>query len=459
MLLRRNRGVTSIRPVAGPPYEYRFPAFERVRLSNGLRIIVAPTRKLPVVTVLAVVDAPAVKELPGEEGLAELTATSLREGTKARDGDEILDQAERLGTSLECGADWDRTTLSMTVVKERLEPSFALFADVLMSPVFPDHEVERLKAERVAERLQIISEPRGLAEEGFSRFLYSAESRYREPLAGRTDSVTALTSKSLRGFYAANYSPWSTTIIVAGDVGRDEAAGLVSAALGDWKGEQPTVVNPETQAARNSRAMELIAKPEAAQAEIRLGHVGVPRNHPDYFSLVVMNAVLGGLFSSRINLNLREKHGYTYSASSYFDWRKSAGPFVISTAVQSEVTGVAVRETLTEIDRMQSEEISGEELSLATNYLAGVFPIRYETTSAIASALAVLEVFGLPDDFYDRYRDNIRAISAADVLMAVQNYVKNDNLQLLVVGARELVEAQLVELPFGDLSVRDPVES
>jgi zinc protease len=451
--------MTAVRPIAGPPREYHFPKFERLTLSNGLRIVVAPARKLPIVTILAVVDAPAVKELPGEEGLAELTAVSLREGTKSRDGAEVLDQAERLGTSLECGADWDRSTLSMTLAKERLEKGFALFADALTSPAFPAHEVERLKAERVAERLQIISEPRGLADEAFSRFVYSADSRYSEPLAGRTGSVMTITTDSLRHFYEANYSPLDTTIILVGDIDIAEATKLVSNALGDWRAGEPATVKVKANQSRSTTAMELIAKPEAAQAEIRLGHVGVARKHPDYFPIVIMNAVLGGLFSSRINLSLREKHGYTYGASSYFDWRKSAGPFVVSTAVQSEVVGVAVQEALNEIDRMRREAISEEELSLATSYLAGVFPIRFETTAAIASALAALEVFELPDNYYDRYRDNIRAVSTADVLAAAQKHVDADRLQLVVVGARETVQSQMERLPFGELSVRNPIES
>lgn len=450
--------ITATRPGAGPPREYRFPRFERVTLPSGLRIVIAPVPKLPLVTVLAVVDAAAVKEAPGEEGLAELTAVALREGTKSRDGAEVLDQAERLGTSLECGADWDRSALSMTLAKQRLERGFALFAEALTSPVFPGHEVDRLKAERIAERLQIISEPRGLADEGFAKFVYSSNSRYSEPLAGRTGSVSALTAGSAHRFYRANYSPSATTLIVTGDVSVDEAVALVSDALGGWKSSKVMTSNTNASPSRMNRAMELIAKPEAVQAEIRLGHVGVPRNHPDYFAISVMNAVLGGLFSSRINLNLREKHGYTYGASSYFDWRRSAGPFVISTAVQSEVVGGAVRETLDEIDRMRGESISDEELSLATSYLAGVFPIRYETTAAIASALAALEVFGLSDDFYDRYRDEIRTVTSGDVLSAAREHVNSELLQLVVVGPRE-IEAQLEQLPFGQLSVRSPVES
>jgi len=168
-----------------------------------------------------------------------------------------------------------------------------------------------------------------------------------------------------------------------------------------------------------------------------------------------MNAVLGGLFSSRINLNLREAHGYTYGASSYFDWRRQAGPFIISTAVQSEVTAAAISETLKEIDRMRSEKISNDELTLATSYLQGVFPIRYETTSAIASALANLMTFGLPENYYDTYRDNIAAVTEESVLEAARQYVQPDHLQVSVVGNPDIILEPMREV-LGGVVVREP---
>ena len=200
-----------------------------------------------------------------------------------------------------------------------------------------------------------------------------------------------------------------------------------------------------------------MAKADAAQSELRIGHVGVPRTHPDYFNIVVMNAVLGGLFSSRINLNLREEHGYTYGASSYFDWRRQAGPFVISTAVQSEVTAPAISETLKEIDRMRSAKISNEELTLATSYLQGVFPIRYETTSAIASALANLVTFGLAEDYYDTYRDNIASVTEDSVLLAAKEYVVPEHLQITVVGNPDII-AEPIQAILDQVTTREVVE-
>jgi zinc protease len=419
----------------------------------------APVLKLPVVTVLAVVDAGASADAKGKEGLAQLTAEMLREGSANHSGIEILEAFESLGTSLEAGADWDSTVVSMTLLQEHLTSGLLLLAEVLTSASFPEHEVERLKAERLAERLQILSEPRGLADESFSRFLYLPDSRYAEPIGGTSESIPSIRRSDMVEFFDRRYVPRGMTIIIVGDIDTDEGLRLVSETLGDWQGKDISTAVSIAREARNTRALEIIAKPDAAQAELRLGHLGISRLHPDYFSVVVMNALLGGLFSSRINLNLRERHGYTYGASSYFDWRCEPGPFVISTAVQSEIVAEALRETLNEIDGMRSREVPIEELSLATSYLEGVFPIRYETTAAIASALANIVTFALPEDFYDTYRDNINAVSPANVLMAARSYVHPEKLQAVVVGDPAVIRAPLERLKFGPVSVQSPSEA
>lgn len=408
---------------------------------------------------LAVVDAGASADARGKEGLAQLTSEMLREGTGKHNGIEILEGFENLGTSLESGADWDSAVVSMTLLREHLTTGLCLLAEVLTSPSFPEHEAERLKAERLAERLQILSEPRGLADESFSRFLYAPGSRYAEPIGGTSESITAIKRSDMIEFFRSRYVPEAVTMIIVGDIDTDEGLRLVDETLGKWQGKRASAAVSITGEARSARALEVVAKSDAAQAELRLGHLGISRSHPDYFSVVVMNALLGGLFSSRINLNLRERHGYTYGASSYFDWRREPGPFVISTAVQSEVSADAVRETLSEIDGMRSEEVPAEELSLATSYLEGVFPIRYETTAAIASALASLVIFGLPEDFYDTYRDNIRAVSPSDVLMAARTHVHPEKLQAVVVGDPTVIRAPLEKLEFGPVSVRSPAEA
>lgn len=445
----------AIRPQAGPAREYHFPRFATRRLDNGITVIVAPVKKLPLVSIAAVIDATALSDETGKEGLAELTAQALKEGTESRDGSRLALDLERLGTSFESGADWDSTVASMTVLSEKLPAAFEIFAEVLRAPAFRESDIERLKAERLAERIQILDEPRGLADESFNRFIYAKDSRYSKPMSGNSTSIKAITREDVRAFFERNYMPAAMRLVIAGDIDVDQAVGLVSSALGDWKGGEPQRPPKADTPSRTVRAAEVVAKPEAAQSELRIGHIGVPRKHPEYFSIVVMNAVLGGLFSSRVNLNLREAHGYTYGASSYFDWRRQAGPFTISTAVQSEVTAAAISETLKEIDRMRNEKITNDELTLATSYLQGVFPIRYETTSAIASALANLTTFGLPENYYDTYRDNIAAVTEDSVLAAALEYVQPEKLQVSVVGNPEIILEPMREL-LGEVSVREP---
>ncbi len=238
------------------------------------------------------------------------------------------------------------------------------------------------------------------------RFVYAPESRYATPDGGNERSVAGLTRADVVDFYRSRYRPQSVTVVVVGDISIAEAERLVEGVLGKWTapGGRPGHVRVADRGAPGGSAVHLVTRADASQSELRLAHVGLPRSTPDYFAVTVMNSILGGLFSSRVNLNLREVHAYTYGAHSTFEWRRGAGPFSVSTAVQSASTDAAAREVLLEIERMRETDVSDGELSLATSYLAGVFPIRYETTSAIATALANLVIYGLRDDFYDSYR-------------------------------------------------------
>ncbi len=444
------------RPQPGPPREYHFPAFDRRTLTNGLTLLVAPVHSLPVVTVLAIVDAGAVAERPGQEGVAQLTARALNEGTPKYDGEALTDYLEQLGTSIGGAADWDSASLAMTVLRDNLDNAFVHFAEVLITPTFPEAAIERLKGERIAELMQIESEPRELADEKFDEYIYETESRFRLPLGGTKQSVSNLTRNEVAAFHAARFRPSATTLIIVGDVDFDTAVSMVEDTLSAWIGGPAPKARADDRPVRSSRAVRIVRKEDAPQSEVRIGHVGVPRTHPDYFSITVMNAVMGGLFSSRINLNLREAHGYTYGASSAFDWRREAGPFVVGTAVASDVTVPAIEETLKEIDRMRAEPIGESELSLATSYLEGVFPIRYETTAAIAAALAVLMIYGLPADWYDTYRARMSAVTIDDVLAAARTHVHPESLQIVIVGDAGAIREPLEALAFGPVDVVSP---
>jgi zinc protease len=445
--------VTALRPSSGPPRTYRFPQFRDERLPNGIRLITAPVSKLPLITVLVLVDAGSTNDPPGKQGLAALTAAALLEGTSEYDGAELAQKFEVLGTSLESGADWDSAFLKITVLSDKLEEAAQLLGDAISNAAFPEREIDRLKAERLAEILQLETEPRGLADERFSEFLYAEESRYSKPDEGSLESVSGLSRSDVDVFYRSNYNSGATTVIVAGDVSFGKAKELARAAFQQWPSGSSQVLPLSAGARTNRKSLHIVNKPDAPQSELRVGHVGLPRQHPDFFPTLVMNAVLGGLFGSRINLNLREVHGYTYGASSVYDWRRGPGPFVISTAVASEVTGPALREILLEIDRIRSGEVLAEELSLAKDYLEGVFPIRYETTSAIASALATLAIYDLPADYYDSYRRNIHRVSAEGVLEAARAHLHPERLQTVIVGDAEMVRPALTDLDLGDLVI------
>lgn len=431
------------RPEPAAPRSYHFPRFERRTLPNGMQLVVAPVDKLPLATVIAVVDAGASAEPAGKEGVAALTARLLPEGAAGLDGVALTDRFERIGTTVEAHADWDVAAVSLTVLTKQLPDALALVRDLLRAPEFPDREVGRLKEERLAELLQQRAEPRGLADEQFSRALYQPAARYALPADGDAASVRGLTRDDVRDFYSARYRPAATTLVIAGDVTMAQASALADDLFGNWTGARPPAAAQGIDAGQPDRLTRVVAKADAPQSEIRIGHVGLPRRAPDYFDAMVMNAVLGGLFSSRINLNLREAHGYTYGAFSGFEWRRGAGPFVVSTAVKSDVTAAAAQEILNEIDRMRREEIAEDELTLATSYLDGVFPIRYETTSAIAAALANLVIHELPDDYYDRYRERVRAVTTQGVLRAAQAHLHPDRLRIVVVGDPAIIAEPL----------------
>jgi zinc protease len=289
----------------------------------------------------------------------------------------------------------------------------------------------------------------------FARFLYARDSRYALPDAGSAPSISGIARGDVARFHAARYRAGSSTAIIVGDISVDDALRAIRSRFGGWAPESAAEVRADDQPARRTRAVHLVEKADAPQSELRIGHVGLSRRHPDYFAALVMNLLLGGLFSSRINLNLREGHGYTYSAFSAFDWRRQAGPFVVSSAVRSDVTAAAAREVLVEIDRIRSEEVSAEELSLATSYLEGVFPIRYETTAAIARALAAMVIYGLPEDYFDTYRERVRAVTASDVLRAAREFLHPQELQLVAVGDPAVVREPLAEMSFGPVTLYD----
>lgn len=442
------------RPSPGKPRTYRFPAFETHILPNGLRLMVAPLHTYPVVTTLAVVEAGATRDPAGLDGLAGLVTRALPEGTRDMTAMELAERLESLGTTLDTGADWDSAIVQLTALSTRVEDAFAVLAETLRHPSFPESELERLRAERLADLAQLRAEPRGLADVYFTRLLYREDSRFARLAGGDEASVPALTRENVVAFHESHFRPDATALMITGDITVADAIRHATTHLGDWSGKAAAPVDPVAAGRFSEPRVHLVAKSDAPQSELRVGHVAVPRLHDDYFPLVVMNAILGGLFSSRLNLNLREAHAYTYGAHSAFDWRRAPSPFEISTAVETNVTTDAIREILHEFTRIREEPVSDAELSLAVSYLVGVFPIRFETTAEVAGGLANVEIFRLPSDYFDRYRDRVAAVTANDVLRVARTHLDPSRLQIVVVGDPSLSDA-LAALGVGPVERHD----
>ncbi|MCU0622687.1 MAG: insulinase family protein [Gemmatimonadaceae bacterium] len=441
------------RPAAGTPRPWAFPAVDTRRLDGDLTLLVAPVHTLPLVSVLVVTAAGADGDAAGHEGLAAIAARAMVEGTATRDGAALALAAEQLGTAVDAAADWDGAYASFTALAPKAEAALALLAEVVTTPAFPTREVERLKAERLADIAQTEKEPRGLADEHFAAAVYAAGSRFARPLGGTRTSVGALDAAACRAHHAARWRRGGSTVIVVGNITADGAEALVSRGLSGWRGAagpRTSVVDARTAAGRR---VLVVDRPGATQSELRVGHVAVPRTHPDYFPLVLGNAILGGLFNSRLNMNLRERNGFTYGAGSGFDWRRQAGPFVASAAVETAVTEPALREMLGELDAIRSAPVAAAELDLAQQYLDGVFPLRYETTGAIADALAARVTFGLPEDWFARYRERVRGVTAEQVQAAMQTHLDPSAWQIVVVGDAATVAPVLESMALGPVAV------
>lgn len=440
-------------PAPGPIRSYEFPRVQRAGLGSGLQVVAAKHGRMPVATVALVIDAGAASEPAGRSGLAHLVAHALDAGAAGRSGEQLAWDFERLGVELDVEADWDALTVFATVPSERLEPLLALIADVVRRPEFPDDEILRLRDQQLAEILQREKEPRALANEVAARFIFGPDATYGRPLIGHPAEVRTLTRDDATAFHAARFRPRGAAVILVGDVDADAAPALVERHFGDWTGEQavpPQLTHP---APAERTTVHLVDRTDAVQSEIRVGHTGVARRHPDYFALRVMNTILGGAFTSRLNINLRERNGFTYGARSAFGFRREAGPFVIQTAVGTEVTAAAVAEILKELHALHERGATADEVANARDYLAGIIPLELQTTGQLADRIAELVIYDLPDDYFADYRQRILAVTPEAVHGAARQHLRPDALAIVVVGNAGEIRAPLEALDAGPLDV------
>jgi zinc protease len=441
-------------PRPGPPPALRLPAIQRKTLSNGLPVWIVELHKVPVVQVTLLVQAGASADPDGQYGAASLTAAMLDEGAGPRTSLQIADALDDLGATLDTSSGFDASAVALWVPVARFHEALAIMADVALRPTFPAAELERLRKERLTSLLEARDDPEEVAQMAFPRVVYGPDRRYGRPVFGTPGSIRALTRAELRSYYAAHYGPAGSSLLVVGDVRPDAAVAELETAFGGWKSGAgiervpPAALPPP----RSAREVYLVDKPGAAQSQIRIGTVGVARSTPDYFPIIVMNTILGGSFTSRLNENLRERHGYTYGAGSGFVMRRSAGPFVASAAVQTDKTADALKEFFVELAGID-KPVPGPELARARNYAALGFPAGFETTGQISGKLEEMITYHLPDEYFASYIPSVEAVTAADVERVAQTYVRPDKLAVVVVGDRRAIEPGIQALNLGPIHV------
>ena len=445
-------------PPRGALRPYHFPDVHRRRLANGMQLLVSEMHNFPVVTVDVVLDAGGLAEPAERAGIAAITSALLESGAGEMDADAIAERVDGLGLSLDSGVSWDTGQVGFTCLTARLEAGFELTADLLRRPAFPEREVERVREERLSTIQQRRGTPSTLADEAQGRWIFAPGSAFARSLGGLQRTVEGLRRDAVMAFHAGRYRPSATTVVAAGDASVDEIQALAERWFGDWTGEAEPVAVTEVRPRLDHTRVILLDRPGSVQSEIRIGHVGIERTAPDYLPVMVMNSILGGIFSSRLNLNLRERLGYTYGASSSFASRRQPGLFTMSTAVQSEVTAHSVSEMLREMRGMRESMVTAAELEDARNYLAGVFPIGLQTTDGVAGKLSTIATYGLPDDYYDHYRDGLLSVAGADVRDAAERRLWPDRAAVVIAGDAEKIRGELEALDVGPVVIADPDE-
>jgi predicted Zn-dependent peptidase len=435
-------------PELGPPPALSLPAIQRLELSNGAKVILLEKHNVPLVQVNLVIGAGSVLDPEDAAGLASMTADLMDEGAGGLDALQLADEIDYLGASLSVRAGSHTTTVSLRTPRKHFDAALEIMADVALAPDFPEAELERKRIERLTALVQARDEARAIAAVIFDRTLFGDEHPY-----GRSSDEASLRSfevDDLKDFHETYFRPNNAFFVVVGDISMGEAHSKLEELFGDWqRGEIPIASWPEAEQVQ-ARRVYLVDKPEAAQSEIRIGRIGVPRLTEDYYAITVMNTILGGSFASRLNQNLREEHGYTYGAYSYFDYRPMPGPFQAGAAVQTAVTDASLAEFMKELNGIL-EPVSDDELTRAKNFVALRFPSRFQTVAGIAGQLAQLELYDLPDGYFNEYVERVLAVTKDDVQRVAREYIDPENMAIILVGDRATIEEGVRALDLGPI--------
>jgi zinc protease len=419
----------------------------RDRLPNGMGVTVVEQRGMPIVAFGVLLGSGAAADPSNLSGLAGMVGDMLPEGAAGKSSQQIANDFEFIGARLSADSRREYSLVSTETLTKHWGDALEMMAEVMLSPDFPQHELDRVRRERLTDLRRSKDEPNAIAERLLAGLVYPAGSGYAHSIAGTEESVQAITRDDLVSQFRRAYRPDNAHLLVVGDVEREEVMRRAAAVLGAWNGSGPDGVAGGGDLTDSPATIYLVDRPGAPQSVIRATHSLVPRRHPDYFPLLLANYSFGGQFSARLNQNLRQDKGYSYGYMSSIQWHRRPSALVAGGSVQSNATKESVYETLKEFREVSGERpITAEELSNAKDGLLRAYPASFERPASVLGQLVAMEQFGLSDDYFRTVRPSVEAVSLDDVHLAVQAHIRPGNLQILVVGDRASVEAPLSEL-------------
>jgi zinc protease len=429
--------------------EFHPPVPVTFELRNGLKVFLVERHKLPIVSANLVVLAGADRNPPGKAGLASFLTAMLDEGTTKHSAEELAAAMDQLGALVTTSSGYDSSSLSLRVLSKNAAPGLALLAEMALDPALRAEEIARVRSRRLTALREEKATPSVLRTATVNRMLYG-DSAYGYSTLGTEPSLRAITREDLAGFWMHDWVPSNAALVVAGDIRESELRKLAETGFGRWAGPA-ALPRIEAAPAAPTRAIYVVDNPGASQTSLAVATVGAARNTPDYIALEVLNMVFGGQFTSRINMNLREEHGYTYGAYSGFAFRQSPGPFSATAGIRTDVTAPAVRELFHELERIRTSEVSPEELELAKGAWALSLAGDFETTADVAGTEGRLFVYGLPNGYYGTLAEEIDRVRAADVLRVATKYLRPEAMVVVAVGDRARILPELEKLGLGEV--------
>jgi zinc protease len=444
-------------PELPPPAKMNLPAIQQFDLSNGLKVILMEKHEVPLLQLNLIVKVGTVNDPIDKIGLTSMMMTMLPEGAAGKSSLELADSIDFLGASISANADYHYSKVTLHTPVSKFDEALKIMSEIVVKPDFPGNELERKKKERLTRLMQWHDEPTAVASIAFNELLFGKEYPYGRSSIGNEKTIKGISVEDIKSIHNKYFNADNSYIIAVGDITREELNNKLEQSFGSWEKGEVADVKLNNAPQVNKRTVYLIDKPDAAQSVIYIGHIGVPRNTEDYNAINIMNTILGGSFTSRLNQNLREAKGYTYGASSYFGFRKAAGPFGASSSVQSEVTDKALVEFMKELRNIR-ETVSADEMDRAKNYIALGYPQQFQTVSNIAGKLEELVEYNLPSDYFNKFISEILETSDEEVNSAADKYIDPDKVIIVVVGDKAKIEEGIKALNLGEvinLSIED----